>query len=294
MPEKNRDDKKNPVSEIAELQLGSLSKRWTDYSEKMQKSIREAIDSGKKEYDELLKIWINYSNEMKKNFNKLLTGRETASADIYKTWMNYTENIGKWFSKLMSSEDITYNKLYNLWITNTEDMSKSFVHLFMEGMKKQYELYELWIDGIKLESIKKFGINEITDIFSKYFGEISEKITKTSIDALKGDTDYIQKYKEIYGYLIDSYSKMYKEILKTTGFTSLMGHTINQYLDAKNLITKYTEEYLKSIGIPTQSNINAIYEKIQILATEINNLSKKIDNLLSELKTTAKKDTHAG
>lgn len=112
-------------------------------------------------------------------------------------------------------------------------------------------------------------------------------------------------WKNFYEQTEANWSGAIQEMLKKESFSEGMGETLNQYLQAQKLMNEKTETFLKSVNLPTRSEIadvaslvinvenkldalDEMDEEINQLKIAVSSLDKKIDKLLTALEVTEK------
>ena len=118
--------------------------------------------------------------------------------------------------------------------------------------------------------------------------------------------DPFNMWKTFYEQTDANWTGAIQEMLKKESFAEGMGETLNHYLQAQKLMDEKTETYLKSVNLPTRSEVadvaslvinvesklealdDGLEEEINQLKIAVSILDKKIDKLLSTLEVTEK------
>ena len=118
--------------------------------------------------------------------------------------------------------------------------------------------------------------------------------------------DPFNMWKTFYEQTDANWTGAIQDMLKKESFSEGMGETLNQYLQAQKLMNETTEAYLKSINLPTRSEVadvaslvinveskldamdDGLEEEINQLKIAVSTLDRKIDKLLSHFEDTNK------
>lgn len=116
--------------------------------------------------------------------------------------------------------------------------------------------------------------------------------------------DPFNMWKTFYEQTDANWTGAIQDMLKKESFSEGMGETLNQYLQAQKLMNETTEAYLKSVNLPTRSEVSdvasliinleskldaledGLEEEINQIKTAVSTLDRKIDKLLSNLEGT--------
>ncbi|MEI4769970.1 polyhydroxyalkanoate biosynthesis repressor PhaR [Psychrobacillus sp. FJAT-51614] len=118
--------------------------------------------------------------------------------------------------------------------------------------------------------------------------------------------DPFTMWKTFYEHTDANWTGAIQEMLKKESFSEGMGETLNQYLQAQKLMNEKSENFLKSVNLPTRSEVadvaslvinveskldaleDGLEEEINQLKIAVSSLDKKIDKLLNAFEVTEK------
>lgn len=108
------------------------------------------------------------------------------------------------------------------------------------------------------------------------------RITRKHLDKMMEDFEdpqYIEdaKPREIYRKMAQCCSEMIKEILGTPSVLHLYAENIDAFLDWKVTIQDVQEQYLKSMGFVTQSELSEIHKTVHELKKEVEKICRSIE-----------------
>ncbi len=113
---------------------------------------------------------------------------------------------------------------------------------------------------------------EAAPIVSKHWSEILDRLWKAYSEPPKGG-DFLAAQKELQTYFLVETNQMMKEVMGTKGFAAMAGDSVEAYLKSKIASDRMMEEVLKTMRIPTKSDIDEIHSSIY-------SLSRKVDQLV--------------
>jgi len=156
-----------------------------------------------------------------------------------------------------------------------EGFPESTIPFFFRQMERQMEL---WNDFAKSEEgmdAAQAGL-DFAQISTKHMADIFSKIGETLPEDMSPD-EVFQKSKEIYQICAESYSDMFKEAMATSSIPKQNAKLVDAFLNWKIETDRTNQDTLRNLGIPTQTDIDEIAEKLYWL-------DKKMDTIAKELR----------
>ena len=148
----------------------------------------------------------------------------------------------------------------------------SFGEVFRQASGEAMERWlELGEGTTREEATKSFA--EIAPIATKHWTAVMDKLWKGYIEAPKGK-DPIALQRELHLASVGQLNEMMKEIMGTKAFASMSGQSVESYLKAKIASDRMMEEVLRTLRIPTKTDIDDLHSSIY-------SLSKKVDQVLA-------------
>lgn len=77
-----------------------------------------------------------------------------------------------------------------------------------------------------------------------------------------------------------------EEMMEKEAFSEGMGDTLNYYLQYQELMNKMTESYLKSVNLPTRSEISDVASLVVNLEEKVDHIDYELDDKLEKLSST--------
>ncbi len=116
-------------------------------------------------------------------------------------------------------------------------------------------------------------VAEAAPIVARHWSEILDRLWKAYAEPPKGG-DWLAAQKELQTFLLVETNEMLKEVMGTKGFAAMAGDSVEAYLKAKIASDRMMEEVLKTMRIPTKTDIDEIHSSIYAL-------SRKVDQLVA-------------
>jgi len=132
-----------------------------------------------------------------------------------------------------------------------------------------------WLDvsrGTAREEASR-ALAEAAPIVAKHWSEVLDRLWKAYAEPQK-DKDILAAQRELQVFFLGETNEMMKEIMGTKGFAAMAGTSVESYLKAKIASDRMMEELLKSMRIPTKTDIDDLHSSIY-------SLSKKVDQILT-------------
>lgn len=117
------------------------------------------------------------------------------------------------------------------------------------------------------------ALAEAAPIVAKHWSEILDRLWKTYTEPRK-DEDFLATQREFQVFFLGETNQMMKEVMGTKGFAAMAGTSVESYLKAKIASDRMMEELLKTMRIPTKTDIDDLHSSIY-------SLSKKVDQILT-------------
>ncbi len=231
---------------------------------------------------ENLKTYIQSPKELSKIYREVMTS-------LYEPWFDVTIDYDKYIVKGLGDNSVGYIDFVKLWKDNYSDTFGKIVNSPAMGANREY--------------IEKQG--ELVDTFVQYLtniGEFSSIIYATSYETVKkvitdytemaGESTQPKTFKEFYDYWSKEMDKAYEKLFTTNEFSKLMGQYVDATMDFKIKYDSIMEDFIKTLPIPTRTEMNSAYKTIDSLKRDIRELKKQIKELSNDKtkKTVSKKE----
>ncbi|MCS4541537.1 MAG: hypothetical protein HY929_04335 [Euryarchaeota archaeon] len=169
-----------------------------------------------------------------------------------------------------------YKEFYNLWTKTYEETFGKFLGMTLLGPAK--EITEKFFKGF--EVFTKFYKAWMNFYFKFYrpWTEAMGKMRDVTSKMMKGEIT-IESYKESYNAWISTYEETFDKFLRSDEFASDFGAFINSFLDFRKYYEDVSQGYLKTMSLPTKSDIDEINREIHLLKKQVRELSGQVKAL---------------
>ncbi len=231
---------------------------------------------------ENLRTYVQSPKELSKIYREVMTA-------LYEPWFDVTIDYDKYIIKGDDKNSVGYIDFVKLWKDNYSETFGKIIQSPAMGANREY--------------IEKQG--ELVDTFVQYLtnvGEFSSIIYATSYETIKkiiadytakvGESTQPKTFKEFYDYWSKEMDKAYENLFTTNEFSKLMGHYVDATMDFKIKYDSIMEDFIKTLPIPTRTEMNSIYKTVDTMKRDIRELKKQLKELNTDKtkKTGSKKE----
>ncbi|MFN3477267.1 MAG: hypothetical protein ACK4Z6_06915 [Candidatus Methylomirabilales bacterium] len=161
----------------------------------------------------------------------------------------------------------------------------------MNGMPSKEELLQQWRQtteqGIKawLEALGRTPQPDIYQYWRPFFDQ--GMVLLRQMMAQGATPEILQLWKQALDQGIEAWSKALEEAMATEGFAAALGKYLDQYLSAvgpaQKDLKQNSEAYLRTIGLPSRTQIAEMASQLFWLESRIEALEAKIEKVLAGL-----------
>jgi hypothetical protein len=220
--------------------------------------------------------------------------------DIFKTREESYTAISKMW------ED-SYLKLYMPWLGPKRELFEKVVELSKEATPQKYqEFFDIWLKVYNAATGRLVDMPAVSPTREKYermmkgfytfinlyaagmdcnsnfqsvFMEAMRKVNEKTAADLEGEISP-EKCKDLYRIWLETFSKTFKEFLKSGHFASDIGKLNSYSVDFQKYNREMLEEnYLKPLNLPTKTDIDEINKELYSLKKTVKELNSQIREL---------------
>jgi len=283
LAKKNQD---KSTTGTAESNVENVVGLWADFSNQMESKIRDLFETSAAEYRDIYKSWTELSDKMGKQMFSGTLGDEAIYKNLYNSWKEYSERLNTDIGKITKSDDKSYLEFLDYWSKYSEKFSEQLSDYMREGLKEQYELYELWMDTFAKSALEGSKSGDIPSIFSKYwldvfnrFSDFYSKGEQLSIgkgEYTKPGEGVYKQYEEMHNYWLNTSQKVLDEVMRSPAYGNFLAQAINSSMDSRKMMENITMQNLKSLGIPTKTELEEIRWELKNISTQLDELNQTI------------------
>lgn len=170
----------------------------------------------------------------------------------------------EFFDMWQKTYDATYGRVFNIpsigpMREKQEKLTKNF-----------YSFINFYV------VLTKFNV-DLQSVLSDAMQRTHQRTIEKMKEGANTDPD---KYKDFYDIWTETYSEIFKEFLKSEKFVSDMGRLTSAFTELQKDNRHIIEEnYLKSVNIPTRTEIDDVNKELYSLKRTVKELNKKIEEL---------------
>ena len=174
------------------------------------------------------------------------------------------ESTHEFFDMWLKTYEATYGRLIEMPAMGP---MREKSEKLMKNFTVSVNLYTTW-----MESLVNFQ-----SVFTEAMRRMREKMAGMEEEISQ------ETYKDFYKLWIETYSETFKEFLKSGHFSSDMGTLMSYSIDyQKNNREMLEENYLKTLGLPTRTEIDEINKEVYLLKKQVKDLTRNIRNFQEE------------
>jgi hypothetical protein len=267
-------------------EYNELYNAWVEYSREISERIKDVTEERAREYEDLYNIWNEYAQKMTKEVSRNSPKDKRSLNEVQKAWTNYSDEFGERFVDVMGKGNGPYKDLYKIWTEYSQKMGSHLSELMNESIKEHQDLYEIWMDtfGMKEKEQKSTYHGDYMDIAQFWMGMLKEPQNTFSMSNTSG-WDYQKQFKDFNELWTDAYSKMMKNVLRSSEFAQMNGNILDANLELKRQNNEMVNRYLEAMGMPTKENLDDIHYKLHELDRKISEISRTVKSQRSKRKT---------
>lgn len=186
-----------------------------------------------------------------------------------KSSFEYTQEF---FDTWLKAYEATFGRLVEM---PTIGPAREKAEKAAKGFSLFMNLYAGWMDS---------NVN-FQSVFMEAIHKTQEKITEKGLGP---DRDF-------YKIWMETYSETFKEFLKSGHFASDMGKTTSHFIEFQKYIREMLEEnYLKTMNLPTKTDIDEINKEVYLLKKREKELTTQIKELTNQVEELSRKSEFHG
>jgi len=212
------------------------------------------------------------------------TSNDGLYSNIYKSWKEYSDRRNLDLGKVPKADDKSYTEFLDFWTNYSENFNSKLSDLMRDGLKEQYELYEIWMDTFAKSAAEGSKAGDVPSIINKYWLDtfnrfndfFSMRSPKPKLEQLEPGEIIYKQYEEVYNYWLETSTKMLDEVMRSPAYGNLLAQSINSSMDYRKMFENTIIQNLKSMGIPTKSELEEIRYELKNLSDQIDELNKNL------------------
>ncbi len=173
------------------------------------------------------------------------------SKDIQREWNELAENMNDAVAQSMEKNMQASAAFMESWAKAMEESMPDESEM-ASGIEGYNSAYEVWMDA-------------------------AEQMFERTADGAAGEEVSVSELRDIW---LQSANQAFKEVMGTSAFAAANGQLVNAMMDMRKQVDEIGEETLAELGMPTQSDIDEVGERIVELERRQHRVEKKLDRIL--------------
>ncbi len=201
------------------------------------------------------------------------------------------EQPAQLFKNLFSDKSIFSGMPINDFSPEVKKIREKF--FTMPGLGYSREMQEKMQEALRLWAHYQDNYQEFQTIMSCLNHEAMDLMRKRLMKMHK-DGEKVESMRQIYHIWVDSNEKVYGEFVFTEEYSELNARLVNSLMAFKKQSHEITEDYLKSMNLPTSSSIQALERRQHELRKQVRDMQAELKAVKAELgktQTVSKKVT---
>ncbi|QLD89771.1 poly(R)-hydroxyalkanoic acid synthase subunit [Natronomonas salina] len=169
------------------------------------------------------------------------------------------------------------------WNELAEDMNEAMAQSMEQNMEASAAFMESWADAMEqsipddeefAESVE--GYNDAYEVWM----DAADQMFERSVAAAEGEDVAATEFRDIW---LQSANEAFKEVMGTAAFAAANGQLVNAMMEMREQVDEMSEDTLQQLGMPTQSNVEEIGERLIELERRQHRVEEKLDQVLEAL-----------
>ncbi len=177
----------------------------------------------------------------------------------------------------------TSKQMQTEWNELVENMNEAVAQSMEQNMEASAAFMESWADAMEdsmpEENELASGVEGYNDAYEVWMDAAEQMFERTSA-AAEGEDVAVTEYRDIW---LQSANEAFKEVMGTSAFAAANGQLVNAMMEMREEVDAMGEDTLEQLGMPTQSDIEEVGERLVELERRQHSVEEKLDRVLEEL-----------
>ncbi len=171
-------------------------------------------------------------------------------------------------------------EIRNEWNELAENMNEALAQSMEQNMEASAAFMDSWADAmadsVPDEDELTDGVEGYNDAYEVWIDAAEEMFERTSA-AAEGEDVAVTEFRDIW---LQSANQAFKKVMGTSAFAAANGQLVNAMMEMRDQADEIGEETLAEFGMPTQSDIEEVGERIIELERRQHRVEEKLDRIL--------------
>jgi len=166
------------------------------------------------------------------------------------------------------------------WNDAVENMNEAVARSMEQNMEASAAFMESWADAMEDSMLQEDewveGIEGYNNAYEVWMDAAEEMFERTT-DAAEGEKVALSEFRDIW---LQSANQAFKEVMGTSAFAAANGQLVNAMMEMREQADEIGEDTLEQLGMPTQSDIEEVGERLVELERRQHRVETKLDRIL--------------
>ena len=172
------------------------------------------------------------------------------------------------------------SELQSEWNELVENMNDAVAQSMEQNIEASAAFMESWGDAMEDampgEEEMQSGLEGYSGAYEAWM-DAAEQMFERTADGAAGEEIEMTEFRDIW---LQSANEAFKEVMGTSAFAAANGQLVNAMMDMREHVDEVGEETLAELGMPTQSNIDEVGERLVELERRQHRVEEKLDRIL--------------
>ncbi len=173
--------------------------------------------------------------------------------------------------------------MQNEFTEMVEQMNSAVAESIEQNMEAQAAFMESWSDAfedsIPDEDVVAEGMEGYANAYEVWIDAVDETFTEAT-NLAEGEDIKPEQFRDIW---LSSANQAFKEVMSTSAFAQANGQLVESIMEMQQEINEMSEDSLAQMGMPTQSDVEEVGERLIELERRQHAVESKLDQILDAL-----------
>jgi hypothetical protein len=177
----------------------------------------------------------------------------------------------------------TPEEMQQQWTELVQNMNEAVAQSVEQNMEASAAFMESWADAMEDSMLDEEQFAEGFEGYSNAYDvwmDAAEEMFQRTTAAAEGEDVAATELRDIW---LQSANEAFKEVMGTSAFAAANGQLVNAMMDLREQTDEISEDTLEQLGMPTNSDIEEVGERLIELERRQHSVEEKLDRILEEL-----------
>jgi hypothetical protein len=183
---------------------------------------------------------------------------------------------------MSDANPLTMNGDYGDWNQFVEQMNEQFVEAVETNMEAQAEFVESWTETVE-ESVEDVdtvdGVQGYARAYEAWM-DAADQMVQRANDAVEGEEVEFEEFRDVW---LNTANEAFSEVMSTSAFAAVTGQTVADAMETKRRADEAAEATLHDLGLPTESDIQEVGDRLVELERRQHAVEQKLDRVLEHV-----------